>query len=113
VPSLARMQNVKAYTTHASCLTKYLKGYVVSWTAMIEGYSKKKGGLLKGVELFDIMPQRNVVSWNARRAAYAQNGWVEKAQNYLTICNFNILSVCTKVATYEQVMDVRDSAEDH
>ncbi|KAH9317708.1 hypothetical protein KI387_019477, partial [Taxus chinensis] len=29
--------------------------------------------------LFDRMPQRNVISWNAMMAVYAQNGFVKKA----------------------------------
>jgi len=38
----------------------------------------KSGRIDKVQELFDIMPQRNVISWNGMIVGYAQNGFVEK-----------------------------------
>ncbi|KAH9302409.1 hypothetical protein KI387_013992, partial [Taxus chinensis] len=39
----------------------------------------QNGFVEKACELFDRMPQRNVVSWNAMIVGYAHNGFVQKA----------------------------------
>ncbi|KAH9309199.1 hypothetical protein KI387_037110, partial [Taxus chinensis] len=54
-------------------------------TVMIAGYAKN-GSVKKVHKLFDRMPQRNVVSWNAMMAAYAQNGCVKRPVIYLAEC---------------------------
>ncbi|KAH9293983.1 hypothetical protein KI387_040810 [Taxus chinensis] len=51
---------------------------VVVITALIDMYAKC-GNICKAQELFDEMPQRNVVSWNVMIVGYAQKGLVEKA----------------------------------
>ncbi|XP_059069560.1 pentatricopeptide repeat-containing protein At3g09040, mitochondrial-like [Cryptomeria japonica] len=55
----------------------FLSDAVVA-TALVNMYTKC-GSIDKACELFDEIPQRNVVSWTAMLAGYAQNGFVEKA----------------------------------
>ncbi|KAH9328534.1 hypothetical protein KI387_000642 [Taxus chinensis] len=54
-----------------------LYGFGVA-NALIDMYAKC-GSMHKARELFDKVPQRDVVSWNAMIAGYAQNGFVEEA----------------------------------
>uniref|UniRef100_A0A0D9UZ93 Pentacotripeptide-repeat region of PRORP domain-containing protein n=1 Tax=Leersia perrieri TaxID=77586 RepID=A0A0D9UZ93_9ORYZ len=51
---------------------------VVSWNVMIDGYVKC-GDLARARELFDVMPERNVVSWTMVIGAYAQMRRPEEA----------------------------------
>ncbi|KAH9292761.1 hypothetical protein KI387_042056, partial [Taxus chinensis] len=52
------------------------RGFLVA-NALVDKYANC-GSLHKASQLFDKMPQRNVVSWNARIARYAHNGSVQK-----------------------------------
>ncbi|GAB2302454.1 hypothetical protein Dimus_036464 [Dionaea muscipula] len=51
---------------------------VVTWTAMVTGYSRMKDSE-SARRYFDDMPEKTVVSWNAMLSGYAQNGLEEKA----------------------------------
>ncbi|KAK1297276.1 Pentatricopeptide repeat-containing protein [Acorus calamus] len=51
---------------------------VVSWTALIAGYSDR-GDVDSARRFFDRMPERNKVSWNAMIAGYARVGSLEEA----------------------------------
>ncbi|XP_057873047.2 pentatricopeptide repeat-containing protein At1g11290, chloroplastic-like [Cryptomeria japonica] len=95
---------------------------VVVATALVDMYAKC-GRINKARELFDKMPQRNVVSWNAMIAGYAQNGIVEKAletfrqmklagvkPNSATFAS--ILPLCAKMGALEQGMDIHQSIKD-
>ena len=42
--------------------------------ALVNMY-EKCGSIGKAHEIFDVMPQRNVISWNAMIGGYAQNGF--------------------------------------
>lgn len=53
---------------------------VVMWNAMVAGYVKI-GGLENARDLFEKMPQRNVISWTALIAGYAQNNRPDDAIN--------------------------------
>ncbi|XP_057846895.2 pentatricopeptide repeat-containing protein At2g39620 [Cryptomeria japonica] len=88
-------------------------------TALVDMYAKC-GSIDKACELFDRMPQRDVVSWNAMIAGYALNGFVAKAletfkqmqlegikPNSKTFAS--ILSACAKVGALEQGMDIHHS----
>ncbi|XP_059077345.1 pentatricopeptide repeat-containing protein At2g13600 [Cryptomeria japonica] len=51
---------------------------VIVASALVDMYSKC-GSLQKAREVFDQMPKRNVISWNAMLAGYAQNGFCKDA----------------------------------
>ncbi|XP_057816241.2 pentatricopeptide repeat-containing protein At4g02750 [Cryptomeria japonica] len=51
---------------------------VVVASALVDMYAKC-GSIHKACQLFDKMPQKNVISWNAMIAGYAQNGFCEDA----------------------------------
>jgi len=51
---------------------------VVVATTLKDMYAKC-GSIDKARELFGMMPQRNVTSWNAMIARYEQNGFFDKA----------------------------------
>ncbi|XP_008811169.2 pentatricopeptide repeat-containing protein At5g66520-like [Phoenix dactylifera] len=51
---------------------------VVSWTALITGYSNR-GELDRARWFFDRMPSRNMISWNAMIAGYARSGRAEES----------------------------------
>ncbi|XP_057863265.2 pentatricopeptide repeat-containing protein At4g02750 [Cryptomeria japonica] len=51
---------------------------IVVVSALVDMYAKC-GSIHKARDLFDNMPERNVISWTAMVAGYAQNGLVEKA----------------------------------
>ncbi|KAF0897967.1 hypothetical protein E2562_001660 [Oryza meyeriana var. granulata] len=53
-------------------------GDVVSWNVMIDGYVKS-GDLARARGLFDVMPERNVVSWTRVIGAFAQMKQPEEA----------------------------------
>ncbi|XP_057852302.2 pentatricopeptide repeat-containing protein At4g13650-like isoform X2 [Cryptomeria japonica] len=92
---------------------------VVIASALVDMYAKC-GSIDKAFELFDRMPQRNVVTWNTMIAGYAQNGLVEKAlesfkqmqlegikPNSTTF--INILPACAKMGALEQGMNIHQS----
>ncbi|XP_057830817.2 pentatricopeptide repeat-containing protein DOT4, chloroplastic [Cryptomeria japonica] len=91
-------------------------------TALVDMYAKC-GSIDKAQEVFDKMPRRNVVSWNAMIAGYAQNGFVERAletfrQMQLTGVKpdsttfASILPACAKMGALEQGMDIHQSIND-
>ncbi|XP_057848029.2 pentatricopeptide repeat-containing protein At3g26782, mitochondrial [Cryptomeria japonica] len=84
--------------------------------ALIDMYSKS-GSLHKAQKLFDKLPHRDTVSWNAIIGGHAQNGIVEKAleifkQMQLADVMFNsatfasILPACAKLGVLEQGMSI-------
>ncbi|KAF9602214.1 hypothetical protein IFM89_025836 [Coptis chinensis] len=50
----------------------------VIWNVLIDGYLRN-GEFESARKLFDLMPERSVVSWNAMIAGYAQNGFFKEA----------------------------------
>ncbi|XP_057816354.2 pentatricopeptide repeat-containing protein At3g12770 isoform X2 [Cryptomeria japonica] len=92
---------------------------IIVGNALVDMYAKC-GSMHKARELFDKMPQRNVVSWTAMIVGYAQNGLVEKAletfkqmqavgvePNSTTFAS--ILPACAKMGALEQGMDIHQS----
>ncbi|CAK7347031.1 unnamed protein product [Dovyalis caffra] len=51
----------------------FLRANSTSWNTMISGYCKE-GLMEEAVNLFNRMPERNVVSWNTIVAGFAENG---------------------------------------
>ncbi|XP_057850517.2 pentatricopeptide repeat-containing protein At3g24000, mitochondrial-like [Cryptomeria japonica] len=104
---------------HQSIMNRGILLDVVLATALVDMYAKC-GSIDKALELFDKMPERNEVSWNAMIAGYAQNGFVEKAietfkqmqlagvkPNSTTFAS--ILPACAKMGALEQGMDIHQS----
>ncbi|XP_057821304.2 pentatricopeptide repeat-containing protein At3g12770-like isoform X2 [Cryptomeria japonica] len=92
---------------------------VVVASALVDMYAKC-GSIDQARELFDKMPQRDVVSWTAMIVGYAQNGFVEKAletfkqmqcaavkPNSTTFAS--ILPACAKMGALEQGMNIHQS----
>ncbi|XP_057865085.2 pentatricopeptide repeat-containing protein At2g13600 [Cryptomeria japonica] len=63
---------------HQSVIERGLLSDVVVGSAVVDMYAKC-GSILKAREVFDKMPQRNVISWNAMISGYAQNGILNEA----------------------------------
>ncbi|XP_057862797.2 putative pentatricopeptide repeat-containing protein At3g23330 [Cryptomeria japonica] len=87
--------------------------------SLIDMYAKC-GRLYKARELFNKMPQKDVVSWTAMIAGYAQNGFVEKAlETYKQMQSkgvkpdsttfASILPACAKLGALEQGMKIHQS----
>eukprot|EP01018_Ginkgo_biloba_P001182 Gb_13952 [translate_table: standard] len=71
-------------------------------TALVDMYAKC-GNLEEARDLFDKMPQRYVVSWNAMIAGYAQNGFVDDARKlFQKMPRRNSVSWNAMIAGYAQ-----------
>eukprot|EP01018_Ginkgo_biloba_P000442 Gb_36920 [translate_table: standard] len=71
-------------------------------SALVDMYAKC-GNIEKARQVFDGMPQRDVVSWNAMIAAYAQNGHFEEARElFRKIPERNVVSWNGMIAGYTQ-----------
>lgn len=79
---------------------------VVSWTAMIVGYSSI-GNLVEAKRLFDSMPERNVASWNAIIGGYMKMGDLKNAENVFDeMPEKNIVSYTTMINGYAKAGDM-------
>ncbi|KAI4351658.1 hypothetical protein L6164_005994 [Bauhinia variegata] len=65
---------------------------VVSYTTMISGYLKREK-LQDALELFEEMPERNIVPWSAMVHWYSQTGYNEEEDSYQMVLYFLGLSV--------------------
>ncbi|XP_057837814.1 pentatricopeptide repeat-containing protein At3g24000, mitochondrial-like [Cryptomeria japonica] len=120
LPAYAKMEALEqGVDIHQSIKDIGILSDVVVATALVDMYAKC-GSIDRARELFDRMPQRNVVSWNAMIAGYVQNGLVEKAletfkKMQLTCVESNsttftiILPACAKMGALEQGMDIHQS----
>ncbi|XP_057817148.2 pentatricopeptide repeat-containing protein At3g12770-like [Cryptomeria japonica] len=120
LPACAKMGALEqGMNIHQSIKDRGILSDVVVATALVDMYAKC-GSIDKAHELFDKMPQKNVVSWNAMIVGYAQNGFVEKAleifkqmrlagvkPNCTTFAS--ILPACGKMGALEQGMDIHQS----
>ncbi|XP_057873560.2 pentatricopeptide repeat-containing protein At4g21065 [Cryptomeria japonica] len=88
---------------------------VVVASALLDMYVKC-GSIHQAREVFDNMPERNVVSWNTMIAGYAQHGYVEKVLETFKQMQFtglkpnsstyaSILRVCAKIGALDQGME--------
>ncbi|XP_057830827.2 pentatricopeptide repeat-containing protein At2g03880, mitochondrial-like [Cryptomeria japonica] len=104
---------------HQSIEDRGILSDVILATALVDMYAKC-GSIEKARELFDKMPQRNVVSWNAMIAGYVLIGFVEKAletfkqmqlagikPNSTTFAS--ILPACAKMGALEEGMEIHQS----
>ncbi|KAH9310530.1 hypothetical protein KI387_025565 [Taxus chinensis] len=120
LPACAKMGTLEqAMDTHQCIIKGGFLSDVVVVSALVDMYAKC-GSLCKACELFDKSSQRDVVSWTAMIAGYAQNGFVEKAletykqmqsacvkPNSATFAS--ILPACAKMGALEQGMNIHQS----
>ncbi|XP_057854695.2 pentatricopeptide repeat-containing protein At3g12770 [Cryptomeria japonica] len=120
LPACAKMGALEqGMDVHQSIMEEGLFSDVVVASALADMYAKC-GRIDKAGELFNKMPQKNLVSWNAMIAGYAQNGFVEKAletfkqmqmagvkPNSTTFAS--ILPACARMGALEQGIDIHQS----
>ncbi|XP_057862808.2 pentatricopeptide repeat-containing protein At3g12770-like [Cryptomeria japonica] len=120
LPACAKMGDLqRGIDIHQSITERGLSSDVIVASALVDMYAKC-GSIDKARELFDNMPQRNVISWNAMITGYAQNGFVEKAleafkqmqladvEPYCTTFA-SILPACAKMGALEQGTEIHQS----
>ncbi|XP_057847951.1 pentatricopeptide repeat-containing protein At4g21065 [Cryptomeria japonica] len=117
LPACAKMGALEhGMEIHKKVIESNFLSDVVVVNALIDMYSKC-GRMLKAYKLFDKMPARNVVSWTAIIAGYAQNGFVEMAlevfkemqsagvePNAATFTS--VLPACAKLGALEQGINI-------
>ncbi|XP_057816394.2 putative pentatricopeptide repeat-containing protein At3g13770, mitochondrial [Cryptomeria japonica] len=120
LPACAKMGALEqGMNIHRSITEGDFLSDVVVASALVDMYAKC-GGIDKAHKIFNTMPQRNVVSWNAMTAGYVQNGFVEKAletfkQMQLAGVKLNsstfvsILPACAKIGAVEEGMGIHQS----
>ncbi|XP_057862807.2 pentatricopeptide repeat-containing protein At1g56690, mitochondrial [Cryptomeria japonica] len=120
LPACAQMGALEqGMQIHLSIIESGSSSGVLVVNALIDMYAKC-GSICKARNLFDKMTQRDVASWNAMIAGYAQSGFSEKAletfkQMQLTglkansITFVSILPACAKMGALEQGMNIHES----
>ncbi|XP_057821823.2 putative pentatricopeptide repeat-containing protein At3g23330 [Cryptomeria japonica] len=120
LPACAKMGALEqGIDIHQSIKDRGILLDVVVATSLVDMYAKC-GRIDKACELFEEMPHRNVVSWNAMIAGYAQNGFFEKALETFKQMQLaglkpdpttfaSILPACAKMGALEQGMDIHQS----
>ncbi|XP_059069451.1 pentatricopeptide repeat-containing protein At4g21065-like [Cryptomeria japonica] len=123
LPACAKMGALEqGMDIHKSIKDRRILSDVIVATALVDMYAKC-GSIYKARELFDNMPQRNVVSWNAMIAGYAQNGYVEKALEtfkQMQLAGVNpdlttfacVLPACAKMGALQQGMEIHQIMKD-
>ncbi|XP_057848257.2 pentatricopeptide repeat-containing protein At3g16610 isoform X3 [Cryptomeria japonica] len=120
LPACARMGALdQGMGLHRSIVERGILSDIVVANALVDMYGKC-GSIHKACNLFDKMPQKNVITWTAMIAGYAQNGLVEKALEAFTQMQLagikpnsttfaSILPACAKMGAVEQGMDIHQS----
>ncbi|XP_057837431.2 pentatricopeptide repeat-containing protein At2g03880, mitochondrial-like [Cryptomeria japonica] len=120
LPACAKMGDLEqGMNIHESIKEGGFFSDVIVATALIDMYAKCRS-IDKARELFDIIPQKDVISWNAMIAGYAHNGFVDKALQTFeqmqlagvkpnTTTFSSILPACAKMGALEQGMDIHRS----
>ncbi|KAL9142091.1 hypothetical protein ABFS82_14G146300 [Erythranthe guttata] len=80
---------------------------LVSWNSMISGYVKLENGFEYAWDLFDKMPERDLVSWNLMLDCCAKNGNMNLAQNLFDkMSKRDVVSWASMVDGYAKVGNV-------
>ncbi|XP_057826538.2 pentatricopeptide repeat-containing protein At3g09040, mitochondrial [Cryptomeria japonica] len=120
LPACAKIGNLEeGINIHRTMMENNLCSDVVVSSALVDMYARC-GSMKKAQEVFDNMPQRNVVSWTAMIAGYAHNGDVRKAFRTLKKMQLlgvqpdqftfaSIITACAKLGVLEQGMDIHQS----
>ncbi|KAH9310531.1 hypothetical protein KI387_025566, partial [Taxus chinensis] len=104
---------------HKSIMERGFLSDAVVANALVDMYAKC-GRIHKAYELFDKMPERDVISWTAMIAGYAQNGFVEKSFQTFKQMQLagvkpdsttfaSVLTACAKIGALEQGMNIHQS----
>ncbi|KAJ7544990.1 hypothetical protein O6H91_09G102000 [Diphasiastrum complanatum] len=113
VGACARFQTLdRGKQVHAEILAAGLESNIFVGTALIDMYSKC-GSLLDARQVFDRMPMRNVVAWNAMIAGYAKHGDGNEALKLFQCMKYGgvrpdgvtfveVLCACSRLAALEQ-----------
>ncbi|XP_057865942.2 putative pentatricopeptide repeat-containing protein At3g23330 [Cryptomeria japonica] len=117
LPACAKLGDLEQGTEiHQSISESGFSSDIIVGTALIDMYAKC-GSIQKAREMFEKMPQRNVVSWNAMIVGYLQNGLVDKALEIfqkMQLADVNtdastftsILPACGKLGALDQGMEI-------
>ncbi|XP_057830928.2 pentatricopeptide repeat-containing protein At2g13600 [Cryptomeria japonica] len=102
LPACAKLGDLEeGMDIHISIMERGISSDVVA-NALVDMYAKC-GSIHKARELFDKMPQKNVVSWTAMVAGYAQNGVLDEAMRiFKEMPQRNVVSWNAMIAGYEQ-----------
>ncbi|XP_057841718.2 pentatricopeptide repeat-containing protein At1g11290, chloroplastic-like [Cryptomeria japonica] len=123
LPACAKMGALEqGMDIHRSIMERGIFSDVVVATALVDMYAKC-GSIDEAFELFDKMPHRDIISWNAMISGYAQNGFDEKALEFFKQMQLagvkpdpttfaSILPACAKLGDLEQGMDIHQSIND-
>ncbi|XP_057837437.2 pentatricopeptide repeat-containing protein At2g13600 isoform X2 [Cryptomeria japonica] len=123
LPACAKMGALEqGIDIHESIKDRSISSNLVVTSALVDMYAKC-GRIDKASELFDKMPERDVISWNAVIGGYAQNGFVEKALETFKQMQLagvkpdsttfaSILPACAKTGALEKGMDIHQSIKD-
>ncbi|XP_057873036.2 pentatricopeptide repeat-containing protein At3g24000, mitochondrial-like [Cryptomeria japonica] len=123
LPACAKMGALEqGMDIHQSIKDRGILSDAVVATALVDMYAKSEN-VDKACELFENIPQKTVVTWNAMIAGYTQNGFVEKAletfkqmelagakPNSTTFAS--VLTACAKMGVLEQGMEIHESIKD-
>ncbi|XP_057873039.2 pentatricopeptide repeat-containing protein At3g12770 [Cryptomeria japonica] len=123
LPACAKMGALEqGMNLHQSIMEGGLLSDIIVRNALLDMYAKC-GSIDKAAQMFDIIPQSDVISWNAMIAGYVQNGFAEKAletfkqmqligikPNSTTFAS--ILPACAKMGILEQGMDIHQRMKD-
>eukprot|EP01018_Ginkgo_biloba_P023998 Gb_36142 [translate_table: standard] len=103
LPACANLASVeRGKEMHKEIIRSGFQFDVFVGSALVDMYVKC-GNLDDARQLFDKMPERNVVSWNAMIAGYAQNGFVDQATKlFQKMPERNVVSWTTMIAGYAQ-----------
>ncbi|XP_055824201.1 putative pentatricopeptide repeat-containing protein At5g09950 [Solanum dulcamara] len=104
---------------HACAIRACLESDIVVGSALVDMYAKC-GRIDYASRFFDLMPVRNIYSWNSMISGYARHGHGHKALDLFTkmkldgqtpdhVTFVGVLSACSHVGFVEQGMDYFDS----